>query len=328
MGANTDRRRVLFGAAQLVAAGAMLPGAFAQSSSRTIRIIYPFAAGGAGDALARIMADRISAGRSQAVIVENRTGAAGRIGTKAVVNAAPDGTTLLLVPNPVVSIYPHSYASLDYDPEKDLKPVSLLCTFDLALVVAPNVEVKNIGELVTWINANPSKAVCGSSGTGGLSHFFAVMFAAKTGVEINHVHYRGTAAVINDVVGGQIPFAFVLVGDVQELHNANKVKVVGTSGTTPSSLLPGVKTFKESNIVIDGQGWYALYAPAETPPDLVKELNKVVVDALANDGIKGRLEKIGLVAQSSTPDQLAALQRNDSRLWQAVVKASGFTPQP
>lgn len=327
MGINSDRRRVLFGAAQLVLAGTMVRGAYAQSSSRIIRIIYPFAPGGAGDALARILADRISADLSQPVIVENRTGAAGRIGTKAVINAAPDGTTLLLAPNPVISIYPHSYASLDYDPDKDLKPVSLVSTFDIALVVAPSLEARTIGELITWIKANPTKANCGSSGAGGLSHFFAVMFASKIGAEINHVHYRGTAAVMNDIVGGQIPFAFVLVGDVQELHNANKVRVVGTSGATPSSLLPGVKTFKDSNITLDGQGWYGLYAPANTPADVVERLNKATTAAFSTDGIKDRIEKLGLLPQTSTPDELAALQKKDSGVWQAVVKASGFTPQ-
>ncbi len=328
MRVTINRRAVLFGAIQLALAGAAFRGATAQSSSQAIRIIYPFAAGGAGDALARILADRIGAALSRPVIVENRTGSAGRLGTKAVITAAPDGTTLLLAPNPVISIYPHSYASLDYDPDKDLKPVSLVSTFDMALVIAPQLEARTIDELIKWIRANPTKANCGSSGAGGLSHFFAVMFASKIGVDINHVHYRGTAAVMNDIVGGQIPFAFVLVGDVQELHNANKVRVLGTSGAKPSPLLPDVKTFADSNIAIDGQGWYGLYAPANTPADMVERLNKATIAAFSNDETKHRDEKLGLVPQTSTPGELAAFQKRDSGVWQAVVKASGFTPQP
>ncbi len=328
MCSTVNRRAVLFGAAQLALAGVAFSGANAQSSSQAIRIIYPFSAGGAGDALARIMADRISSILSQPVIVENRTGGAGRIGTKAVIAAAPDGTTLLLAPNPLISIYPHSYASLDYDPNKDLKPVSLVSTFDLALVVAPQLEVQNVEELIRWIKANPSKANCGSSGAGGLSHFFAVMFASKIGVEVNHVHYRGTAPVLNDIVGGQIPFAFVLVGDVQELYHGKKVRVLGTSGTKPSPLMPDVKTFKDSNISIDGQGWFGLYAPANTPSDVIERLNKATTTVLSNDEIKNRIEKLGLVSQTSTPSELTAFQKKDSGVWQAAVKASGFTPQP
>lgn len=322
-----SRRDVLFGAAQLALAGAILRGANAQSSSQAIRIIYPFAAGGAGDALARILADRIGAGLSRPVIVENRTGGAGRLGTKAVIAAEPDGATLLLAPNPVISIYPYSYAALDYDPNKDLAPISLVSTFEMALVVAPHLEMRTIDDLIRWIKANPEKANCGSSGAGGLSHFFSEMFASAIGVKFNHVHYRGTALVLNDIVGGQIPFAFVLVGDVQELHSANRVRVLGISGTQPSPLLPGVKTFKELNIAINGQGWYGLYAPAKTSPDMVEKLNKATTTAFSTDDVKNRIIKLGLVPQTSTPGELAAYQRRDGSLWENVVKASGFKPQ-
>lgn len=325
---SIDRRRALSGVAHLIFAGTMISRSYAQFSSQTIRIIYPFAAGSAADALTRIVAARISVSLSQPVIVENRIGASGRVGTKSVIDATPDGTTLLLAPNPVICIYPHSYASLGFDPETDLKPISLLSTFDMALVVAPYLEIATVDELIRWIKANPNKANCGSSGAGGLSHFLAVMFASYIGAEVTHVHYRGNSGVVNDIAADQIPFAFVSAGEIQELYSANKVKVVGTLGTTRSASLSGVKTFRESNIMMNGQGWYGLYAPAGTSPELVERLNRIVAVELSNSEIKNRIEKFGLTVQTSTPDQLATLQKKESEMWRSVVKASGFTALP
>lgn len=318
--------RAAAAAAAALACVAALAPAGAQTAD-TIRLIYPFAAGGAGDGMARLIADRIAVGLSKAAIVENRTGAAGRIGVKAVVAAEPDGTMLLFAPMPVIAIYPLSYQKLDYDPFRDLEPVALVATFEVALAVGPQMPAKSLSELVAWAKADPSKASYGSPGAGGLGHFFAVMFATGAGIEPRHVSYRGSAAAMNDLVAGQIPFVVVPLSDCAELHRAGRVRVLATSGAERSPLLQDVPTFLEAGVPVLGVGWYAVYAPARTPAVIVDSLNKVITDALAEPGFRERVLKLGLVPRGSTPTELAAIQKTDADRWAPAVKASGFTPQ-
>jgi tripartite-type tricarboxylate transporter receptor subunit TctC len=277
--------------------------------------------------MARLIADRISAGLATTTIVENRTGAAGRIGVKAVIAAEPDGAMLLFAPMPVISIYPHSYAKLDYDPFRDLEPVALVATFEVALAVGPQMPAKSLTELVAWAKADPSQASYGSPGAGGLGHFFAVMFASNAGIEARHVSYRGSAAAMNDLVAGQIPFAVVPLSDCAELHRAGRVRVLATSGAQRSPLLLDVPTFLEAGVPVQGVGWYAVYAPTKTPAGLIERLNKVINEALAVSDFKERVLKLGLVPKGSTPAELAAIQKADAERWAPAVKASGFTPQ-
>ena len=320
-----DRRSVLKGAALLVGA-ASAPAAFAQSQN-TVRVIYGFAAGSGGDTMARLVADKLSAGLSMPVIVENRTGAAGRLGTKAVVTAEPDGMTLLLTPNAPVAIYPHSYPELEYDPARDLTPVSLVATFDVALAVSSKNDIKNVKELIAWTKANPSQANYGSPGAGGLGHFFAVMVATDTGLDLKHVSYRGSGAVMADLLGGQIPIAVVPLGDALELHRGGKARILATSGDSRSPLLPDVPTMKEAGINAQGQGWYAVYAPAKTPAGTVKRLNKIIVEGLADEATKAKILGLNMVPRTSSPEELAAFRDADSARWAPAVKASGFKPQ-
>jgi tripartite-type tricarboxylate transporter receptor subunit TctC len=321
-----DRRHFLSGATAALCAPGIIGRAHAQAP-KTIRIIYPFAAGGGGDFLARIIADQISSVLSIPVIVENRTGAAGRIGAKAVIAAEPDGTTLLLTSNPVISIYPYSYASLDYDPFRDLAPISLIATFDVALAVSTQTNFKTIDQLVSWAKNNPDKANYGSPGAGGLGHFFAVMFTTNVGVPFRHVTYRGSGAVATDLLSGQIPMAVVPLGDLVELHKGGHAHILALSGGQRSPLLPDVPTFRELGFQIEGVGWYALYAPAKTPPDVIARINKVVVEALGSHDVKERILKMYVVPKTSTPAELAEFQKADSQRWAPAVKASGFTPQ-
>jgi tripartite-type tricarboxylate transporter receptor subunit TctC len=280
--AGMDRRSLVAAAGAVAGFAWLIAGGLpaAAQTADTIRLIYPFAAGGSGDGMARLIADRISGGLSKAAIVENRTGAAGRIGVKAVTSAEPDGTTLLFAPMPVVSIYPHSYARLDYDPVRDLEPIALAATFEVALAVGPR-----------------------------------------------HVSYRGSAATLNDLVADQIPFVVVPLSDCAELHRAGRIRVLATSGAERSPLLGDVPTFREAGVPVQGIGWYGLYAPAKTPMSIIGNLNKVVTDALAEPAFKERVLKLGLVPRSSTPAELAAIQREDAERWAPAVKASGFTPQ-
>ena len=300
--------------------------AMAQSQN-AVRLIYPFAAGSGGDTLARIVAEKLNTGLSVPVIVENRTGAAGRIGVKAVVSAEPDGMTLLFVPNPPVAIYPHSYPNLEYDPVRDLTPVSLAATFDVALAVSSKNDIKTVKELIAWAKANPSQADYGSPGAGGLGHFLGVMVATDTGLDLKHVSYRGSGAVMADLLGGQIPIAVIPLGDALELHRGGKARVLATSGDARSPLLPDVPTMKEAGINAQGQGWYAVYAPAKTPPETVNRLNKIIVDGLSDPATKEKILKLNIVPRTSSPEELAAFRDADGARWAPAVKASGFKPQ-
>ena len=297
-------------------------GAFAQSGA--IRIIFPYAAGGSGDATARLLADKLQTSLGQTVLVENRTGGAGRIGVNAVKNAAADGSTLLFTPFAAVTIYPFAYRSLDYDPFTDLAPITQVCTFDFALAVRSDFPAKTPQELVSWLKANPDKAQYGSPGAGALPHFFGLLFGRAAGVEMTHIAYKGTAPALSDLLGGQIPMVSSTVSDFLELHRAGKIRVIATSGEERTTDLPDVPTFKESGIDIVGSGWYGMFAPARTPPDVVARLNTALVAALAQPDLKARISSFGLKPTGTSPAQLAAIQRADADKWGAIVKASGF----
>lgn len=299
----------------------------ASAQSGTLRVIYPFAAGGSGDVLARIVADLVGGSLGIGAIVENRTGAAGRIAAKAVAAAPADGQTLLFTSSPMMVIYPHSYAALDYDPVKDFTPIAATAAFDIALAVGPQVAAKSVAELVAWVKANPAHGSYGSPGAGGLGHFGAVMFASATKIELRHVTYRGSGAVLTDLAAGQLPMAVLPLGDVTELHKAGKLRALATAGPKRSSFLPDVPTFKDVGVDMIGQGWYGLYAPARTPGGIVEKIAKSIVEGFARPEIRERIGKLSLEPIPSTPAGLAALQKADVERWGPVVKASGFKPQ-
>jgi tripartite-type tricarboxylate transporter receptor subunit TctC len=293
-------------------------------SGPTIRIIFPFAAGGSGDATVRLLADQMQKTLGQSVIVENRVGAAGRIGVVAVKNADPDGTTLLFTPFAAVTLYPIVYRQIDYDPFRDLAPITQVCTFDFAIAVNADHPAKTPQELIAWLQANPTKAQFGSPGAGALPHFFGLLVGRAAGVEMTHIAYKGTPPSLTDLMAGQIPMVTSTTSEFVELHRAGKIRVIATSGKERLPQLPDVPTFLESGIDITGLGWYGMFAPAKTPAATIDRLNKAVVAALAQPDIQEKLRTFGLTPTGTTPQELAAIQKSDLQLWSPVVKASGF----
>lgn len=296
-------------------------------AQQPLKIIFPFAAGGSGDALTRIIGDHLRAGLNRTVIVENVTGAAGRLATRQVAAAAPDGNTLLLTPIAPVVIYQHVYKDLGYDPIKDLKPVAHVAGFEFAIAVGPKVPVKTLKELVDWAKANPKEASYGSPAAGSLPHFFGVLFARAIGVDFVHIGYRGSAPAVADLAGGQIAAVMTTTSDLLSMHKAGRIRILATSDNKRSPLVPEVPTFKEAGYNIEGISWYAMFAPAGTPDDVIERYNKIIVAALAKPEVKERLLALGLYATGSTPAELGKIQRTDSDLWAPAVKASGFTPE-
>jgi tripartite-type tricarboxylate transporter receptor subunit TctC len=298
----------------------------AQTAGTTTHIVFPFAAGGSGDALARLIAEHLRVALGQPVIVENRTGAQGRIGVQAVKAAPPDGRTLLLTPVAPMSVYTHVYTSLAYDPVADFEPVAQVATFDFGLAVGPQVPANTLAELVAWVKANPAQGSYGTPAAGTLPHFFAVTFARAADIDLRHVGYRGSAAALTDLVGGQIAIVVTTTSDLLEQHKAGRTRVLATSDGQRSPFLPDVPTFKEAGYAIEGRGWYGVYLPAKTPADIVERLNAAIVAAVQSPPVREKLLAFGLVPTGSSAAELRRIQKADAELWAPAVKASGFTP--
>jgi tripartite-type tricarboxylate transporter receptor subunit TctC len=218
----------------------------ATAQDQTIRIIYPFAAGGSGDGLARLLADKMRASLNRPAIVENRTSGAGRIGVLAVKNAAPDGATLLITPIAPLAVYQHSYKSLDYDPINDFQPISQICTFDFGVAVGPKVPVTSLKDLIAWARINPTQANYGIPATGTLPHFLGAMLGRAAGIDLRAVPYRGSTAATADVIGGQLPIVITTISDLAEHHKGGRIRVLATSDKQRTPFMDNVPTLREA----------------------------------------------------------------------------------
>jgi tripartite-type tricarboxylate transporter receptor subunit TctC len=321
-----DRRTVLGGglAGAVLALGA---APYARAQSGTTRIVLGFAAGGSVDLVARLLAEQLQGALGRPAIVENRTGAAGRLAIETVKAAAPDGDTLLLVPQGPMTLFTHVFRNLKFDPNRDFAPISRICEGDYALSVGPSSQSKDLAAFRAWLKTAGDKASYGSPGAGTIPHFIGVSFARAVGVPMAHVPYRGSALSMTDLAGGAIPAAFSPVSDAIEQHRAGRVRIVATAGARRTPFLEGVPTMKESGIDLDVPLWYGLYAPAATPAPALERVRAAVVDGLGTPAAKERLARLGLVPSPSTPAELTALQQRESAMWGPVVKASGFSPE-
>jgi tripartite-type tricarboxylate transporter receptor subunit TctC len=298
--------------------------AAAQAQEQPIRIIFPFAAGGSGDGLSRLVADKLRAALNRPVIVENRTGGAGRIGVMAVRNAAPDGATLLITPIAPMAVYQHTHKALDYDPIKDFAPVSQLATFDFAVAVGAQVPVNSLKELVAWVKADPARGAFGSPAAGALPHFFGVLFGRAAGLDLRHAPYRGSAAALADLVAGHVPMVFTTVSDLVEMNKAGRLRILATSGTQRSPFVAGAPTFREAGFDIEGTSWFGAFAPARTAAEVVDRTSRIMAAAVRTPEVRERLHAYGLEPTGTTAAEFAAIQKADSERWAPAVKASGF----
>lgn len=315
------QRRTIVVAAML---GLLGSGAFAQGAPG--RIVVGFAPGGSVDALARMAAEHLQAATQQPFIVENRTGAAGRLAIEQVKAAAPDGQTLVLVPQGPMTLFTHVFRNLRFDPAKDFVPVSRIAAGDFALTIGPQVPAKDFAGFRDWLKTAGDKAAYGSPGAGTLPHFIGVSIARALGTPMTHVPYKGSALSMNDLAGGNVAAVVSPVTEALELHKAGRVRIVATTGAARSTFVDGVPTLKEVGVEIDVPLWFALYAPAATPAATVEKLRAAVHAGLATPAAKDKLAALGLVPAPSGAAEQLALQARESAMWASVVKASGFTP--
>ena len=319
-----NRRDVL-----IAGLGLTLP-AWAQTTVKNVRIIVPFPAGGGTDVLARLIAEKMRGNYAPAVIVENRVGASGRTGVEAVKNAEPDGTTLLFTPDFLMTVYPHSFKKLSYDPLKDFVAVAVVASSGLALAAGPALpaEIKTVKEYLAWAKANPKQASYATTSAGGTPHFVGVMLAQASGVELTPVHYKGGGPALNDLIGGQIPVSVNPIGELLPQLKGGKIRVLATTGAKRSKFLPDVATMAESgfpDIVLSP--WLGFFAPARTPADVVKRLSNGINDAVQSGDTQRNLIKFGMESAAATPVGFAEIVRQDIEKWRPIVKASGFTAE-
>lgn len=309
---------------------AFAPDAFSQTTSKPLRIIVPFPAGGGTDVLARIVAEKLRGNYAPAVIVENRVGASGRTGVEAVKNAAPDGTTLLFTPDFLMTVYPHSFRKLSYDPLQDFAPIALIARSGLALAAGPALPagIGTVKQYLEWARANPKQASYATTSAGGTPHFVGVMLAQDSGVELTPVHYKGGGPALQDLMGGQIPVSVNPIGEILPQLKSGKVRVLAVTSQGRSKFLPDAPTMAESGfprIVL--APWLGFFAPAKTPQDVVKRLSNGINDAAQHGEAQQSFLKFGMEPAAMTPVGFASVLKHDLEAWAPVVKASGFTAE-
>ena len=318
---RVTRRKIVAGA---FASSFPLP-ALAQTAG-PIRILYPFAPGGGGDALVRYLGEALHQATGELVVVENRSGADGRLGVRAVVTAPPDGKTLLFTPFGPIAVHPSVFSNLPYDPLKDLAPISQVAHIEFALSTGPMTPAKNLAEIIAWLRANPDKASFGSPGAGTIPHFSGILFSTAANLDLRHAPYRGTTPALTDLIGGHLALASTPASDAGEFHKAGSIRMLATSGARRSPFTPDVATYREQGFDIEAESWYGLYAPAGTSATLVERYSKIFADAVQSPGGRKLIENFRLLPSGSTPAELARIQQADFERWAAPIKASGFKP--
>ena len=322
------RRRVLTGIAAGGAALVLGARAWAQAwPARPVRIVVPFSPGGGSDAVARTLAQELSGRLGQSVIVENRPGAGGSLGAAEVARAEPNGHTLLLGSTSELVQYPLLSSRPVYDAAKAFAPIGLIGSVPMALIVNNDVPANSVEELVRYARANPGKLNFGSGGLGTMTHLAVELFAQAAGIKLAHVPYKGSAAVIPDLLNGNLQLAMSLLPGVLPFANDKKLlKIMAVSTDKRAPALPSVPTLREAGVAgYDTALWTALPAPAGTPPEIVGRLNAELVAALARPAVRETLARQGTELTPSSPEQLAAKIGAEQRLWSALIREKGIT---
>lgn len=324
---SRGRRQLL--AAGLALSAAVLPGLSTAQAfpSKPLRIVVPFAAGGAGDLTARIVGAELSASLGQPVTIENRPGAGGVVAASTVARADPDGHTLFLMSNGT-AVTASLYASLPYDTLKDLAPVSTLGTFDLAVLVPAESPFKTLGELVAFAKANPNKLNIGSINIGSTQNLAAELFKSSADIDVQVVPFKATPELIGALRGKQVDVGVEILGPALTQIRAGAFRALAVTGQKRSSVLPDVPTAVEAGVKgFQASSWNALAVPGKTPRPIIDRLHKDIVAALAKPDVRKKLADLNIDADPSSPDEAAALLASDIKRWGAVIDRAGIPKQ-
>ena len=317
-----DRREFLAGCAGLSFAVSAVD-ALAQSGPLT-KIIFPFAAGGGGDALCRVVAQHLGPLLARNVIVENRTGGDGLIGIKSVKGAAADGSMALVTTGPTMYLLPMTEVAPSFDTARDFVPISLLARFEFGVVASPFIDVKDFKQLVAWLKAHPDKATFGVPSNGTIPHFTGSKLQEVLGIPMTRVPYRGSAPIITDLIGGHLPFGITTIADAIPQHRAGGVRILAISSAERSPFLPDVPTLKDNGVDLVADAWYGMWLPAGSPEEFAGKLGAAVIAVLAKPEVKEKLLAIGLIPVGSTAEGLTQELAANTAFWQPIVKATGY----
>lgn len=287
-----------------------------------LRLVFPFPAGGAGDALARALAADLADALGRPVVVENRTGAAGRLGVQAVRAAGADGGALLLTPSAPMVVYPHLYENLGYDPMRDFAPVARVAAFEMAVVVDPALPVRTPQELAAWLAANPQRTNYGTPGTGTLAHLVMAALASHWALPLVHVPYRGTPPALMDVAGGRLSMACSAIGEMMPAHREGRVRIVATSGTVRSAFSPDTLTLREAGVPFSAVNWYGVYAPASSSQDFLRRVSAALLAFVGSDDFRRKALSLGFQPAPADGAALGAAQREESEFWARVIRGA------
>ena len=306
----------------------MSPGAGAQSyPGKPIRLIVPYAAGGSGDIVGRTIGARLTQAWGVQILIDNRPGAAGAIGTALVAKAPPDGYTLLLGDDSPLTILPHLRKDLQYDSEKDLIPVVAIAVVEFVLTVNPSVPASNIPELVALLKANPAKYSYASAGIGSIHHLSMEWFKQVAGINIVHVPYKGSGQILPDVIAGQVPITYTGLAQTLPMVNAGKLRALALGGPKRVSAAPGVPSLAETFPGFNGTTAWNLFAPGGTPKEIVQRINSEVNRVLNLPEVAEGLSSRGLFPVGGTVEEFSASMKEANARWGILIKQIGLKPE-
>lgn len=325
--AMARRRAVLSMAAALAGAGLLPRMSRAQGDRAPLRVLIGFPPGGATDAIARVVVDKLPALLGQPVVVENKPGIGGRLAADAVLAAPADGLTVMVAPNATPTFQMLVYAhQIKWNSVRDFAPVATLASYPLGMGVALNTGASNVKEFVEWCRRNPGKASFGTPGLGGQNHFLGVQFAKAAGIELPVTPYKGSPPMVTDLVGGHVPAAISLLDGMMAHHRAGKIKVIGVFTKERSPLMPDIPTFAEQGVdVTSGEGWTGMWAKAGTPPADLERLQRAIAQVLQMPDVRDTLmQRLWANPQFRPGPAMDVLQRAELAHWEPIIKASGF----
>ena len=313
----------------LLWAGLTMPAAFAQGyPNKTIRFIMPYPAGGSIDTVGRIVMRQVAENLGQQIVIDNRTGAGGTVGTETAAHAAPDGYTMVMGGTGTLVLSPHLQRNLAYDPVRDFAPVTELVVVPYVLVVNPGLRANSVKELIALAKARPDQINYASGGSGSAPHLAGEVFKTMADVRMVHVPYKGSTPAINDVIGGQVQLVFTGIPSVLGQIRSGRLRPLGVTSAERAAALPDVPTIQEAGVPgYEVSPWFGVLVPAHTPPALVDRLHREIVKALQTPAICERLANEGVEPVGNTPAAFAVYIKSETVKWGKVIKAAGIRPE-